>query len=78
MDERTGKIAAIDELTRRMHDGTAEERLRAIQESENYVEIPAAKLPEVQGMNRHERRKWAALQRHKQRAAAKRTAKTGA
>lgn len=72
MDDRTGQITALEELARRMQEGTVEERLRAMQESENYVEIPASQLSEVQGMNRHERRKWAARQRSELRAAIKR------
>lgn len=70
MQERTGRITALDELHRRMATGALEDRLRAIEESEGHVEIPAAELP--QAMNRAERRAWASQQRKAKRAAAKR------
>jgi hypothetical protein len=76
--------ARAEHLARQVADGkmTREEAERltvaaattaaeALAASERYVEIPGADMPKVQGMNRHERRAWAAQQRGKTRRAAK-------
>jgi hypothetical protein len=55
MDPNSGKIYSYDRL------GMTEEEAR----KKGLVPIPADQEQAVRGMNRHERRKWAAEQRRK-------------
>ena len=52
MDMRTGEIIDYEEMLKKSKS-----------EQKHFVEIPKAQEQEVFSMNRHERRKWAKLQR---------------
>jgi len=57
MDTRTGEIVSMDFVNKLKQEKPKEARF--------YKEIPEALLPEIEGMNRHERRKFYALNKHR-------------
>jgi hypothetical protein len=57
MDTRTGEIVSMDFVDKLKKEKPLEARF--------YKEIPEDTLTELQGMNRHERRKWYALNKHR-------------
>ena len=53
MDDRTGELLSMEEVLK-----------KPLKEQKHFVEIPEKFLPEIEGMNRHERRKWLKLNRN--------------
>lgn len=56
MDDRTGKIVSEEEVKK-----------MSKKEQKHFLPIPEQQLGRVQGMNRAQRRKWAAEERRKKR-----------
>jgi hypothetical protein len=52
MDDRTGNLLPLEEVKK-----------LSLKDQKHFVEIPERFLPEIEGLNRHERRKWLKLHR---------------
>ena len=52
MDDRTGDLVPISDVFK-----------KSLKEQKHFHEIPQSLMHEIEGMNRHQRRKWLALNR---------------